>query len=129
VCLHGQHDSLPAACARLSQPRVVPVEQIVLPHRYLGRAHVLIRGSPLRQTRRLRARRGRFGQKINRSHAHAHTHDSRTNHSHEHRASNGATTLDSRSRRRRPQADAQRCASNRCPADTGCLARENVQIR
>jgi len=38
-------------------------------------------------------------QKINRSHAHAH--DSRTNHSHEHRASNGATTLKSRSRRER----------------------------
>jgi len=34
-------------------------------------------------------------QKINRSHAHAHK--SKTNHSHEHRASNGATTLTSRS--------------------------------
>jgi len=50
-------------------------------------------------------------QKINWSHARAHnsrTHDSRTNHSHEHRASNGATTLDSRTRRRRPQ-------DRRCP--------------
>jgi len=45
-------------------------------------------------------------EKINRSHAHAQnsrTHDSRTNHSHEHRASNGATRLKSRSRRRRPR--------------------------
>jgi len=50
-------------------------------------------------------------QTINRSHAHAHdsrTHDSRTNHSHGHRASNGTTTLNSRSRRRRPQ-------DRRCP--------------
>ena len=50
-------------------------------------------------------------QKINISHAHAHnsrTHDSRTNHSYEHRASNGTTTLNSRSRRRRPQ-------DRRCP--------------
>jgi len=37
------------------------------------------------------------------------THDSRTNHSHEHRASNGATTLNSRGRRRRPQAAPKRC--------------------
>jgi len=45
-------------------------------------------------------------QNINRSHAHAHdsrTYESRTNHSHEHRANNGATTLNSRSRRRRLQ--------------------------
>jgi len=52
-----------------------------------------------------------YCQKTNRSHAYAHnsrTHDSRTNHSHEHRASNGATTLNSRSRRRRPQ-------DRRCP--------------
>jgi len=45
-------------------------------------------------------------KKINTSHAHAHhsrTHDSRTTHSHEHRASNGAMTLNSRTRRRRPQ--------------------------
>ena len=51
-------------------------------------------------------------QKINRPHAHAHdsrTHDSRTNHSHEHRASNGTTTLNSRSRHRRPQ-------DRRCPS-------------
>jgi len=40
--------------------------------------------------------RCRLGQKINRSHAHAH--DSETNHSHEPRASNAATTLNSRSR-------------------------------
>jgi len=53
-------------------------------------------------------------QKINRLHAHAR--DSRTNPSHEHRASNGSTTLDSRSRRRRPQAAAQRCASALEPA-------------
>jgi len=48
-------------------------------------------------------------QKINRLHAHgSRTHDSRTTHSHEHRASNCATTLNSRSRRRRPQ-------DRRCP--------------
>jgi len=40
--------------------------------------------------------------KKNRSHTQHH--DSRTNYSHEHRASNGATTLNSRSLRRRPQA-------------------------
>jgi len=36
--------------------------------------------------------------------------------SHEHRASNGATTLNSRSRRRCPEAAAQRCASALEPA-------------
>ena len=39
-------------------------------------------------------------QKINRSHAHT-THGGRTNHAQEYRASNGATTLNSRSRRQR----------------------------
>jgi len=55
-----------------------------------------------------------YRSKISRPHAHAH--DSRTNHSHQHRASNGATTLNSISRRRRPQAAAQRCACALEPA-------------
>ena len=53
-------------------------------------------------------------QKFNRSHAHAAANKPLTTHTtHEHRASNGAktTTLNSRSRRRRPQAAAQRCTS------------------
>ena len=44
-------------------------------------------------------------------HTHTHTTAEQTTHTtHEHRASNGATTLNSRRRRRRPQAAAQRCA-------------------
>jgi len=57
----------------------------------------------------------RMAVDVKRSTGHTHTHttaehdDSRTNHSHEHRASNGKTTLNSRSRHRRPHQD------RRCP--------------
>jgi len=54
---------------------------------------------------------------VKRATGHTHTHTAaEQNRSHEHRASNGATTLHSRSRRRRPQAAAQRCASALEPA-------------
>jgi len=59
-------------------------------------------------------------KKFNRSHAHAAANKPLTTHTtHEHRASNGAktTTLNSRSRRRRPQAAAQRCTSALEPAE------------
>jgi len=58
-------------------------------------------------------------KQFNRSHAHAAANKPLTTYTtHEHRASNGAktTTLNSRSRRRRPQAAAQRCTSALEPA-------------
>jgi len=56
-------------------------------------------------------------ENINRSHTH--TTAEQTTHTNTEQQSNGATTLNSRSRRRRPQAAAQRCASALEPAH-GC---------